>query len=115
MIITLPNGVTQLYKGFVKSQERAVELYQKLTRLEEKKECDYLLRYVANRGCSLLYGIPAFASFLGFTSSGIAPGSWASTIMPALANVDGGGVASGCVAATLCRSWKRGSGVGGDV
>jgi Interferon-induced 6-16 family len=58
---------------------------------------------------------PAVISFVGFTSGGIAAGSWAASMMSAAAVANGGAIAAGSTVATLQSIGAAGLGYAGTA
>ncbi|XP_047470658.1 interferon alpha-inducible protein 27-like protein 2A [Penaeus chinensis] len=82
------------------------------------KECenDYSgLIATAATGAAIAAAAPFALPFLGFTSAGIAAGSWAASMMSAAAAANGGAVAAGSAVATLQSVATAGVGVAGKV
>jgi hypothetical protein len=75
---------------------------------EKKEECKCFARdFVVHvavpvvGAAAFVYAVPIVVTAVGFTSSGITAGSWASSIMSATAIANGGGVSAASLCAAL--------------
>ncbi|KAK7069301.1 hypothetical protein SK128_012741 [Halocaridina rubra] len=66
-------------------------------------------------GTGLIVAAPFALAGLGFTSTGVAAGSWAASMMSSAAVTNGGGVVAGGIVATLQSAGMAGIGAAGSV